>query len=774
MHATLTLTVTNVNQAPGAITLTRQAPGQEPVTLTSAALILAEGEALTIAVNATDPDDDALTYAATGLPAGASFTQQTFTWTPDFTQAGTHPVTYTVTDGQVSPPLPSRSLTLTVTEVNRPPVLPPLAPQRLPEGQPFTVTLPAATDPDGEALTYTLSPLPDGATFDPDHRTFTWSPPAVRAATAVPLVFTVTDGTSPIAQPLVLTITPVNAAPVIAAITPSPAQVNDRSTFIVDEGRELRFMIQATDLDGDALILMATGEAIDRSHASLADHGDGTATFTWQPGRDEAGSYVLQFTVADRASVDDPERGSVTQEIVIEVRDVPNQPPAFTTTTLNGQPVAPDQSLTLVQGVESTILVSAADFDGDPLQLSAGLTVGNSEVSFRDAGATLINDGQGQGTLLWTPARAGNFSLTFIVSDGEAQVSQRIRIQVLNANAPRQASTTSPAAPVPLTGSQSPIEPLVLLPVAVAGPAVSPALNAPRAGQFDAAGGTVFPGPSPTSQGPLAPIPSAFEPPNLAPAFAPIDGPDVVWEGTPLALQLAADDPEGQAVSLTLLQVTKEDDEDDNAAEDQAVDGITFTDHGDGEGMLVWTPAFSQAGRYLFTFTAHDGQMTSLEDVMVTVVDVQRPWQEATDGDPVPEESPHHAAGYHFTPLADGTITHLGGAFDGTKELRLFSRATGELLASATVASTGAWGYVAITPVAVTAGTPYTVVVYLEGSGELSRPLLTPPLPRRVGDVRIEGSTYLLSAVRGRRARPTNTIADRMYGQVDIGFAPSP
>ncbi len=58
-----------------------------------------EGQLLTFGVSATDPDGDALSYSATNLPPGATFTGQTFSWTPDFNQAGTFSMTLTVSDG---------------------------------------------------------------------------------------------------------------------------------------------------------------------------------------------------------------------------------------------------------------------------------------------------------------------------------------------------------------------------------------------------------------------------------------------------------------------------------------------------------------------------------------------------------------------------------------------------------------------------------------------------------------------------------------------------
>ncbi len=79
-----------------------------------------ENRSLTFGVEATDPDGDAITYTASGLPAGASFdpAMRQFTWTPGYTQAGEYTVTFTASDGDKSYSLSStKSVTITVRDV---------------------------------------------------------------------------------------------------------------------------------------------------------------------------------------------------------------------------------------------------------------------------------------------------------------------------------------------------------------------------------------------------------------------------------------------------------------------------------------------------------------------------------------------------------------------------------------------------------------------------------------------------------------------------------
>src|SRR5207302_3345572 len=107
-----------------------------------------EGSLLTFTVAATDADGDALTYSASGLPAGASFdpASKTFSWTPGFDQAGPYSVIFTASDGTLTA---SETVVITIANTNRAPVLAPIGSKSGSEGSLLTFTV-AATDADGE------------------------------------------------------------------------------------------------------------------------------------------------------------------------------------------------------------------------------------------------------------------------------------------------------------------------------------------------------------------------------------------------------------------------------------------------------------------------------------------------------------------------------------------------------------------------------------------------------------------------------------------------
>jgi len=75
-----------------------------------------EGKLLQFAISASDPDGDPLTYSASNLPEGANFAGQTFSWTPDYHQAGVYKdVHFEVSDGELTD---SEDITIAVNNVN--------------------------------------------------------------------------------------------------------------------------------------------------------------------------------------------------------------------------------------------------------------------------------------------------------------------------------------------------------------------------------------------------------------------------------------------------------------------------------------------------------------------------------------------------------------------------------------------------------------------------------------------------------------------------------
>ncbi|MES1240441.1 MAG: hypothetical protein ABUT39_02375 [Acidobacteriota bacterium] len=147
-----------------------------------------------------------------------------------------------------------------------------------------------------------------------------------------------------------------------------------------------------------------------------------------------------------------------------------------------------------------------------------------------------------------------------------------------------------------------------------------------------------------------------------------------------------------------------------------------------------------------------------------------QPLYQPTDGTLSTDGPGDYSVGYAFTPNKALTVTSLGGFFNGTRTVSLFNRSTGAVLASATVTSANAWAYTAITPVALSAGTSYSVAVYLPGTGGAYRGGLT--LPATLTDATVEGSCYRPSST----AEPcgySGLVTSGNYGMADLQYSAS-
>ena len=177
------------------------------------------------------------------------------------------------------------SLTL---ENNHPPLLTPIGNRTADEGQSLSFTV-NATDPDGDALTYSASNLPPGATFNPATRVFAWTPSFGQAGNYADIEFAVTDNGSPMqlaVELITISVGHVNRPPVFAPVGPQQA-----STTV-----PMSFLVSATDPDNDTVTLVAA------NMPSGAVFDSNTGAFSWTPSYNQAGVYTVTFTATDNGA----------------------------------------------------------------------------------------------------------------------------------------------------------------------------------------------------------------------------------------------------------------------------------------------------------------------------------------------------------------------------------------------------------------------------------------------------------------------------------------
>jgi len=132
---------------------------------------------LTFKANATDPNipPETLTFSlGPDAPLGASISLDgVFYWTPTEAQSGIYRFTVTVSNSALTD---SKTVSITVAEVEQPPVLTVPGAQTVDVGTLLIFTV-SATNPDADDLaTLSASGLPSGASFDSDLGSFVWTP----------------------------------------------------------------------------------------------------------------------------------------------------------------------------------------------------------------------------------------------------------------------------------------------------------------------------------------------------------------------------------------------------------------------------------------------------------------------------------------------------------------------------------------------------------------------------------------------------------------------
>ncbi len=362
---------------------------------------VAEGGNLNVRVTASDPDGDPITLVAQQLPPNATFTDSTggvgrLVFNPDFTQAGS----YTVRIIAHSTTLVDTELvSITVTNIDRPPAITPITPQTVAEGARLNVRV-TAIDPDNDSLSLTAEQLPINAVFADSGKGIgglAFNPDFTQAGSYS--VRIIARSTTLVDTELVsITVTNTDRAPVITPVTPQT----------VAEGGHLAVRVTASDPDGDLITLIAQQLPL---NASFVDSTGGRGGLVFNPDFTQAGSYTVRI-IANSTTLVDTELVSIT----VTGSD---RPPVIT-------PVTPQ---TVAEGGNLTVRITATDPDGDPITFIAQQLPLN---------ATFTDSTGGVGRLVFNPdfTQAGSYTVRIIANSTTLADTELVSITVTNTDRP--------------------------------------------------------------------------------------------------------------------------------------------------------------------------------------------------------------------------------------------------------------------------------------------------------------------------------------------------
>ncbi len=340
----------------------------------------------------SDPDGDSLAYSLLAGPAGAAIDPPTGRVTWDFALPGEHAISIEALDGKGGEAV--QSFLLAVGTIPSNPSAPRITNSPATEARAgiLYVYQPVASDPDGDALQYSLEESPTGMTLDPVRGRIQWTPALDQVGPhSVSLVVRDGRGGETLQRfSVVVGLGDANLAPIIES---SPGG------FAV-AGTVYRYSVGAIDPEGDNLrFALAAGPAGMTIEA-------GSGLLEWTPNAAAAaGNHVVSVEAIDPA-------GAVgRQAFELRVR-ASNAPPRITSTLASAE---------ITAGKVFQVDVDAEDSDGDLLRY---------EIAAGPAGMAVYPV---TGLLTWntTPADVGQHAARVRVVDccgGSAEASFALEV----------------------------------------------------------------------------------------------------------------------------------------------------------------------------------------------------------------------------------------------------------------------------------------------------------------------------------------------------------
>ncbi len=352
-----------------------------------------EGDVLEFLISASDPDSTIPVLAAQNLPPNAAFVDSSngfgyFSFTPNFFQAGVYQIIFSAVDSQDSTIADSDTVSITVTNFNRSPVISPIGSQSLNEGDTLIFDV-ISIDPDSTIPNLVVLSPPRNSTFinhGDGTGTYTFIPDFFQAGIDS-VRFMAVDSQDPtlfVSMTVHLEVFDVNRPPVLSPIADT----------IIGDGFMLSFPVSSFDPDSTTPTLFYRNLP---DSAVFMDFGDGTGMFQWRPGFNDIGLYQMTFGCIDQF---DPALAD-SQVVNIEVITSGNHPPIF-------NPILPQ----FVNALDTlNVLIIAVDPEGDAITISL--------VDTLPTGMVFADSGGGVASLFWAPTyeQGGDHSITVVATD---------------------------------------------------------------------------------------------------------------------------------------------------------------------------------------------------------------------------------------------------------------------------------------------------------------------------------------------------------------------
>ncbi len=424
---------------------------------------LAENEFLSFEISGADPDGDDLIFRAGMLPEGAVFDVpgRTFSWRPTYRQAGTHTVTFSVTDSQGLTAVADTEII--VTDVYVPPRITSSAVTEAEADVLYTYPV-TAEHPGDIPLTFALAQAPEGMTADPDTGLVSWTPSESQAGVHE-ITVRADDGTETGTQTYTLTVAPGEDRTPPAVSLSVPSQVLAGGAFdIVVRAADSRGVAQVSFyMDG---LLMRDSRSEPWELTCNAPDEAGRTLAIRVTATDEAGNSAeaaAEVTVTDDADTAPPVIGAMILPLsaapdetvliraeVTDDRGVAEIRFAFRGTTFATAETPPyEGNFTVppdaVPGGVITITAEARDTEGNTADAQGTLTVSDTPDTEPPTGVTLRAPAEapaGRTVRLEASAQdnAGVFRVTFSADGAEIGA---------DTGAPYEMSHTIPHSKIP-------------------------------------------------------------------------------------------------------------------------------------------------------------------------------------------------------------------------------------------------------------------------------------------------------------------------------------